>query len=169
MSFYDTLAAAKTKGSSDGDYILPNQTGVVMFHGIINKQNDLKRTVILIGEIVSAKSKVAGGPVQAPGTKVKKIYSLSKWEFHMDMLKTDLINICGLDEKNMSPAQVAEMFRRVFELGALKGVVAGFSSTQKLREGKASIDVTYFNHLDESAGNSDEQIAERAAKIAEQE
>lgn len=166
MSFYDDLAGAKTRGASDGDYFLPDQTGTLVIHGLINKQTTLKRTVILLGEIVEAKSKLANGPVQAPGTKVKKIYSLSKFTFHMDMLKTDLIRILGMDEKTVTPQQVSDIFRSCFEGGALTGVMAGFSSSQKLREGKVPINEVYFSHVDESAGNAESEIAARAAAIA---
>lgn len=165
MSFYDDLAAAKTNGSNDGDYIAPGQTGSILIHGMINKQSSTKRTVILVGEVASSKAKVSGAVTQTPGTKVKKIYSLSKYDWHLNMLKTDLINIVGADEKDMTPKQVAELFRDVFESNALKGVLCSFDSFSKAREGKAAIDGCNFDHLDEKQGNSEKEIADRAAKI----
>jgi hypothetical protein len=165
MGFYDDLAAEKSGGSSDGDYILADQTGVILLHGVINKTTGLKKTVILVGEIVKAQAKVQGGPVQAAGTKVKKIYSLSKFEFHLKMLKTDLVNITGLDEKEVTPKQTAELFQGCFESDGLKGVLCSFSSFSVKREGKPNIDKVVFGHMSEKQGNSDEEIAKRAAEI----
>lgn len=165
MSFYDDLAAAKTNGTSDGDYVAPGQVGTVLLHGVINKQTSTKRSVILVGEIASAKAKVSGATTQNAGTKIKKIYSLSKYDWHLNMLKTDLINIVGASEKDMTPKQVAEMFKDVFEGGALKGVLCSFDSFSKAREGKAAIDGCNFGHLDEKQGNSEKEIAARAGKI----
>ena len=166
MGFYEELAGAKTRGgASDGDYILPNQTGTLVIHRLINKQTSLKRTVILVGEILTSRAKVEGAKLQPKGTKVKKIYALSKFDFHINMLKTDLVRIVGADEKEMTPKQVAELFKAVFEDGQLKGVVCSFDSFTKLREGKTGIDSCNFGHLDETKGNSDAEIAARVAGI----
>jgi len=167
MSFYEDLAAAKTNSRNDGEFFLGNTAGTVVLHGILNKQSTLKKTVILFAEILESKAKLAGGPTQTKGTRVKKIYSLSTYEWHLNELKTDLVNIVGADEKSMTPNQMAELFKDVFEANQLKGVLAGFNVTKKAREGKTALDKTYFSHIDEQHGNSEAEIAERAKSIAD--
>lgn len=181
MSLYAALAEAKTQGSRDGDFLLPNQKGIILLHGAIHLSRPTKQTAILVGEIVEAHAKVAGAVVQTPGTKVKVIYALSKYDWAINELKTHLVQIMGLDEKSLSPAQVENIMADVFEGPAdekgkrsgvpsqeksiLRGVLCTFDSIIKTT--KAGVDMTKvsFGEVSEANGNTEALITERKAKL----
>ena len=174
-NLYAELAKAKTKtgGSKDGDWFLPNQQGSVIVRKVSIHERGLKKTVWIGYEILESNAKVAGVPVQAPGTKVKTAYALHTKEWIIDGLKTDLVNMIGIDEKNLSPADVEEIFKSVFEDKVLVGTVANFSTSLKThtKDGtlmKTTMTQIYFS---EARGeiNSEAAIKARAAKIAAEE
>jgi hypothetical protein len=186
MSLYSLLAAAPTRGTKDGDFFLPNQKGSMVLHGVIYLNKGPKQTAILVGEIVDSHAKVAGAKTQAPGTKVKKVYALSKREWAIAELKTDLVRIMGLDEKALAPNQIAEIFADVFEGEAdkdgkrggpnieksiLRGVITGFDTSQVDRSAKraagnaGAVDLTDINFFEISAGNTAEEVAARKTKM----
>jgi hypothetical protein len=158
------LADAKTRGSKDGDFINPNQQGALIIHKLIDHQKAAKRSVILVAEVLEASAKVAGAQVQAPKSKVKKVYSLSKYDWAIDELKTDLINMSGADEKTLSKNAISEMFKEVFENNALAGVVVGFEASELKREGKPTLTKVNFSEVTGDI-NSPEAIAARAKTI----
>lgn len=179
-SLYEALAAAKTKGSSDGDYFNPNQKGVVLLHGVKLIQKATKQTAIIIGEIVESNAKVAGAKLQTPGTKVKRIYPLSKYDWAIDDLKTDLVRIMGLNEKDLAPNAIASIFKDVFEgtaeagggkgpdfeKGILRGVLVGVDTSVYDRSSKGKVDLTNVNFF-EVEGNTPETVAKRVKEIIE--
>ena len=176
MSLYSMLAAAKTLGSKDGDYFNADQQGVVVFHRPIFKEDRRsgKKTVILVSEILEAHAKVADAKVQAPGTKVKKIYAISKRDWAIDELKTDLLHVLGVDPKTISDEQLEETFAVAFEgeevngkrsgVGELTGIAANFDTTSKPREGKVTLTQIYFKAASDEL-NSPEKVAQRREKI----
>lgn len=177
MSLYSMLAEAQTQGSKDGDFISPNQQGVLLLHGVIHHSRGTKQSAILVGEIVESKAKIAGAVVQTPGTKVKKVYALSKFDWAINELKTDLVRIMGLDEKKLSPAQVEEIFADVFE-GAerkgpkiensvLRGCLCAFDTSviDRSAKGKEPLTKVSFGEVSEANGNSEQDINARKAKL----
>jgi hypothetical protein len=164
MSFYETLAAEKASGQRGGEFIAPEQRGTIMLHGVMQKTSGLQTFAILVGEIVNAES-TNGGRAQLPGTLIKKVFCLSKYPFHLKMLKTDLVNVTGLNEKEVTQKQTAELFKGCFEDDGLKGVLCSFVCKTVKREGKPDISNTHFTHLSEKQGNSDDEIAKRAEGI----
>lgn len=174
-NLYAMLADAQTQGSSDGDYFQPNQQGSIVIHKLIDKQKAAKRSVILVAEILESNAKVAGAVVQAPGTKVKKIYALSKYDWAINELKTDLVNAIGADEKSLSKNDIGEIFKNVFEGNALAGVVVNFNSSEMKRDGKPTLTKVVFSEargpVDASGTptkghiNEESLVAARAAKV----
>lgn len=169
-NLYELVANAKTQGTSDGDYFLSNQQGAMVVEKLIEKTTGLRKTVILAGTILEAHPKKAGGQAQTPGTKVKKIYSLSKYDWAIDELKTDIVKMSGIDEKSLSPNDVASMFKEVFVNDALKGVVVTFNSRDVVREGKPTLCKVDFgeppgDNTDPKHVNHPDNIAARAANI----
>lgn len=172
MSMFKVLAAslakAKTLGRNDGDFFNPDQQGTLIIHELVHNVNGVKQSVILVGEILESHAKTPDAKVQAPGTKVKKVYALSKRDWAMDELKTDLLGVAGVDEKTVSPADLEEMFAQVFnpEERILEGVAVNFNTSKKERDGKQTLTKIYFN---EAKGdiNGQEQLAKRRAEIAE--
>ena len=164
VDFYSTLAGAKTQGESDGDFILPDQQGSIVVHKFILKQKQLKTTVIFVGQILESNATKAGALVQMPQAMVKNLYLLSKYDWAIDHLKTDMVNMLGVDEKEMSPAKLAELFKDVFEDGQMKGAVVNFRSYEITRPGKPTLTKVLFS---EAVGdvNSEKAIAARAATI----
>lgn len=176
MSLYSMLAEAKTQGSKDGDFVLPNQKGVLLLHGALYVNKGVKQSAILVGEVVESNAKLAGATVQTPGTKVKKIYSLSKFDWAINELRTDLVRIMGLDEKSLSPAQIEEIFADVFEGAArkgpnpeasiLRGVLCGFDSSVIDRSAKGKEPLTKVSFFEVTKGNEESEIDARKAKIS---
>lgn len=161
-----SLAKAKTLGRNDGDFFNPNQQGTFVINELIHNVNGVKQSVILTGTILESNAKTADAKVQAAGTKVKKIYALSKRDWAMDELKTDLLAIAGVDEKTVSPAELEEMFGQAFdpEQRVLEGVAVNFNTSVKEREGKQTLTKIYFS---EAKGdiNGQEQLSKRRAEI----
>lgn len=174
---YSMLADANRQGGSDGEFIKSDTQGSIILHKLIVKTNKLKKTVILVGEILEAHATVAGVQPQLPGCKIKQIYQLTKYEWAIDNLKTDLLNIIGIDEKGMSPEDVTELFACAFEgeadkdgkrpgVSAFKGAVANFRGYKVTDRGEGKPDLSKVT-FSEAKGeiNSREAIAARAAKI----
>lgn len=172
---YGALADAKMQGTQDGDYISAGQRGSIVIHAVKDISKGLKKTVILIGEILESHPKEAGAFLQKPGTPIKKLYPLTKWDWVIDELKTDLVNITGADAKTMSPEDLKLMFKGVFEDKMLRGVVANFDAKLVKREGKPDLTKVSFSEPagpmtasgepDEGHVNSEKNIAERAARL----
>lgn len=174
---YGLLARAKTQGGSDGEFIKANTQGSVVLEKLIVKTTGLKKTVILVGHILEANATEAGVQPQLSGCKVKQLYMLTKYDWAIDALKTDLVNIIGIDEKAMSPEQVEEMMACAFEgmkndkgvrpgVSAFKGCVANFRGYKVTDRGAGKPDLSKvtFSHA-EGEINSEENIAKRAAAI----
>lgn len=175
--FYGLIAAAKTQGGSDGEFIKANTQGSIVLEKLILKVTGLKRTVILVGHILEANATEAGVQPQLPGCKVKQLYMLTKYDWAIDALKTDLVNIIGIDEKNMSPEEVEEMMACAFEgmpdekgvrpgVSAFRGCVANFRGYKVTDRGPGKPDLSKvsFSHA-EGEINSQENIEKRAAEI----
>lgn len=140
-NLFDMLEAAKIKGSRDGDYFLPHQKGLMVIERLIDLDQANKRTIILVGEVLESNAKVSGAATQPAGTKVKRLYPLSKREWAIDDLKTDIVKICGADPKKMTGEEIKAMMRDCFavqnakgeyessETAALCGVVVTFDTT----------------------------------------
>lgn len=181
---YGLLAErAKTKdvrrnGGNDGEFIAPNTKGQMVIDKLILKKGKLgKKTVILVGKILEAHATEAGARVQLPGCAVKQIYMLTKYEWAIDNLMNDLLNIIGVDEKAMSPADLEELFTSAFEgeknekgerpgFSAFRGCVANFRGYKVTDrgEGKPDLDKVEFSEA-KGAINAPEKIAERAASF----
>lgn len=175
---YGLLARAKTQGGSDGEFIKANTQGSVVIEKLIVKTTGLKKTVILVGSILTADATEAGVSPQLPGCKVKQLYMLTKYDWAIDALKTDLVNIIGIDEKGMSPEQVEEMMACAFEgemnektgerpgVSAFKGCVANFRGylVKDRGAGKPDLSKVSFSHA-EGEINSEANIAKRATAI----
>lgn len=182
------LASAKTLGSKDGDYFAPGQQGAFVVTKLVWKINKkkAKQTVIIIGKILESNPKEAGGKVQTPGTKVKVIYQLSKYDWAIDRLKTDLLRIAGIDEKTVSEEELETMFDEAFGKppedpkdesgictgGELLGVCAGFDTytIDRSDKGKQSITNITFSEISSEPGqmNDPEKVAERRRQLAEE-
>ena len=175
MSLYSLIASAQTQGSKDGDFILPNQKGILLLHGAIYLNRGVKQTAIIVAEVVESNAKIAGATVQTPGTKVKKIYSLSKYDWHINQLKTDLVRIMGLDENELSPKQIEDIMADVFEGSArkgpdinesiLRGVLCGFDSSTLSRADKGKTDITKVAFFEVTQGNEQKDVEARKAKL----
>lgn len=165
MDFFDTLAEAKYSEQSNSEYIAPGQRGKLVVTDVINKSDGIKTSVILTARIVEAMPKTAGGAVQPVGLDVKNIYSVSKYAFHIDKLLTDLCNIMGVNPKTFDKKKLPSMLRAAVSDKALKGVLVGFDSYTKVREGKEPITLVQFTHIPEAQGNSEEEVAERAKSL----
>lgn len=174
---YSMLADANRQGSSDGEFIKADTQGSIVLHKLIVKSHKMKKTVILVGEILAADATVAGVTPQLPGCKVKQLYLLTKYDWAIDQLKTDLLNIIGVDEKGMSPDDVKELFACAFEgeadasgkrpgVSAFKGCAANFRGYKVTDRGPGKPDLSKVS-FSEAKGevNSPEAIAARAAKI----
>lgn len=175
---YSMLADANRQGGSDGEFIKADTQGSMVLHKLIVKNNKLKKTVILVGEVLTSDATVAGVTPQLPGCKVKQIYMLTKYDWAIDNLKTDLLNIIGVDEKGMSPDDVKELFACAFEgekdektgvrpgISAFRGAVANFRGYKVTDRGAGKPDLSKVS-FSEAKGeiNSPEAIAARAAKI----
>jgi hypothetical protein len=178
---YGLLAErAKTKdarriGGNDGEFFAPDTKGQFVINKLILKKGKLgKKTVILVGQILEAHATEAGARVQLPGCAVKQLYMLTKYEWAIDSLMNDLLNIIGVDEKSMSPEDLEELFTSAFEgeknekgdrpgVSAFRGCAAnfrGYTVTER-GEGKKDLDKVEFS---EAKGeiNSPEKIKERA-------
>lgn len=175
--FYGLIAKAKTQGGSDGEFIKAKTQGSIVLEKLILKTTGLKKTVILVGHILEANATEAGVTPQLPGCKVKQLYMLTKYDWAIDALKTDLVNIIGIDEKGMEPEQVEEMMACAFEgvanekgerpgVSAFKGCVANFRGyvVTDRGPGKPDLSKVVFSHA-EGDINSSENIEKRAAAI----
>lgn len=175
---------ARRKGGNDGEFINTNTRGQMVIDKLILKKGKLgKKTVILVGKILESHATEAGAKVQLPGCAVKQLYMLTKYEWAIDNLMNDLLNIIGVDEKTMKPEELEELFTCAFEgeanekgerpgISAFRGVVAnfrGYTVTDR-GEGKKDLDKVEFS---EAKGeiNSKEKIAKRFQEFetAEQE
>lgn len=179
QDLYGMLANANRQGGSDGDFIKADTQGSMILHKLIVKKNKLKVTVIMVGEILTADATEAGVQPQLPGAKVKQIYMLSKYDWAVDNLKTDLLNIIGVDEKGMKPEDVEDLFACAFEgiadkdgnrpgVSAFKGCVANFRGYKVTDRGAGKPDLSKVT-FSEAKGeiNTEAAIAARAAKIAD--
>lgn len=175
---YKMLANAKRQGNNDGDFINPGQQGVFCIEKLIFQETPLKKTAVLVASIVESHAKDATAKLQAPGTRVKKIYPLSKYEWVANELMTDLLNIAGVDEKTISPVELEGVFADVFEgsagpdgkrsgVGALVGVQCTFNSKAVERAGKHNLTKVYFGEVSSEPGepNDPAKVAERRAAI----
>lgn len=171
MSMFKQLAAslakAKSLGRNDGDFFNPNQQGTFVIHELIHNVNGVKQSVILSGVILESHAKTPDAKLQAPGTKVKKIYALSKRDWAMDELRTDLLAIAGVDEKTVSQADLEEMFEEVFdpEKRILDGVAVNFNTSEKVREGKQTLTKIYFSEAKGDINDPNGALSTRRAEI----
>ena len=169
---------ARRKGGNDGEFISPDTRGQMVIDKLILKKGKLgKKTVILVGKILEAHATEAGAKVQLPGCAVKQLYMLTKYEWAIDNLMNDLLNMIGVDEKQMKPEDLQELFTCAFEgeedekgvrpgVSAYRGCVVnfrGYTVTDR-GEGKKDLDKVEFS---EAKGeiNAPEKIAERAAEF----
>jgi hypothetical protein len=180
------LAGAKTLGAKDGDYFAPGQQGIFCVTKLIWKINKkkAKQTVIIVGKIIESHAKDADGKVQNPGTKVKQMYLLSKYDWAIDRLKTDLLRMAGIDEKTVSEEELETMFDEAFGKppedpkdesgicvgGELLGVCVAFDTSTIERTGKTSITNITFREVSSEEGqmNHPDKIAERRKELAEE-
>ena len=171
MSFMDMVAKAKASGGSDADFFLPNCKGVIDIERIFEHNGDKGTSVILLGTVVSCEGKVAGAAVHAPGAKVKKIYSISKFPtVAPGQLKGDLLAIDGLKEEDLSANQFGEMLKEIFAnekspMYQLRGYRTEFNTRMIDREAKGKQNITgvNFKHIE----NKPEELAERRKAIDE--
>lgn len=181
MSLYSMLANAKTLGSKDGDFFTPGQQGLLVITKLIYQVKKAKQTAIIVGKILESHAKDAEGKVQNPGTKVKKVYALSKFDWAIDQLKTDLLKMAGVDEKTLSPNDLEQVFKEAFgetdemgtgvcKNGALLGVVVSFDTSKVERPGKQTLTNIHFGEVSSEPGqlNDPVKVAERRKEIAEE-
>lgn len=160
------VAKAQDAAPSDGDYLNADQQGVILVHSFSLHKGTKGQSGILTGEIVESSPKVQGALVQKPGTKVKRIYSISKFpEVALQHLKRDTLAICGIDPSDLKPSEFEELLAGIFRENTMRGVLAGFNTaTGRPRPGKATITDVRFNHIDgEAKGspNSDAEVEKR--------
>lgn len=181
MSLFSMLANAKTLGSKDGDFFAPGQQGLLVITKLIYQQKKAKQTAIIVGKILESHAKDAEGKVQNPGTKVKKVYSLSKFDWAIDQLKTDLLKMAGVDEKTLSPNDLEKVFEEAFGAtdemgtgvckgGALLGVVVAFDTSAVHREGKQTLTNINFAEVSSEPGqlNDPAKVEERRKELLEE-
>jgi hypothetical protein len=163
------LAGAKTKGGTDGDWILPKQQGTIVVREFKEINNGLKKSVLFVGEVLESHAKEAGAVTQPAGTRVKIIYALSKRDWAIDNLKTDIVNMTGIDEKSLSPKDLAELFRVIFVDGSMTGYAVNFSSELKTtdKDGKPRATPLTKVYFREATGeiNEESAVKARAEKI----
>lgn len=143
MSLYAALAKEKIElKTSDGEYILPNQRGVLAVVKFVEiKDSDypeVTKTVILVGEILKSTAKT-GGDVQTKGTRIKVVYSLAKFKFHKKRLKADICTIAGYDPTQLNEKAEEELFEAALANNSLSGIAVNFDSKLLPRDGKTPI------------------------------
>lgn len=171
MNLHEQLAKLaanpeKRRTNYDNDFFAPYQRGKFLITKIVNHSKGLKTTVILEGKILEATSTREGVVPQAPGTNVKKVYALSKFEFHMDMLMNDLLNIGGFTGKEDN---TSAYIKTALDDNALCGVVAAFKtdlSTTNKKTGQVRttpITEVHFSALEKE--NEEAQVEARKKEI----
>lgn len=174
-------AQTQRKTRHDSEFFNPNQQGSMVIHEFKDISKGLKKTAIIVGEILESHPTVAGALAQPKGAMVKKIYSLSKFAFHLDQMMNDILDIVGVDPKEMDEASIKQLFSEVFEGKSLRGVVVNFKTkseefNKKTKEKRTTpITSVYFSvprgPVDEEGVptgdnvNTDERIKARAAKL----
>lgn len=169
MSFLKMVAKAKASNNNDGDFFLPDLKGEMDIERVFQHEGDKGTSVILVGTVVKCEAKKSGVPVHSVGSKVKKIYSISKYPtVAPGQLKGDILAIDGLKEDDLSAADVEGMLGAVFEddkspMFELRGYRVGFDTRVIDRSAKKKDNLTgvNFKHLE----NKPEEMAERKKAI----
>lgn len=170
MSFMKMVANAKASKSNDGDFFLPDIKGVMDIERIYEHNGDKGTSVILTGTVVSCEAKKTGAPTHATGTKVKKVYSISKYPtVAPGQLKGDLLAIDGLNEDDVSNKDFEGLLSEIFTndkspMFELRGYRVGFDTRviDRSKKGKENLVGVAFKHIE----NKPEEMAERAKAIA---
>lgn len=170
MSFLKMIAQAKTKEyQNDADYFLPDVQGTMIVERIFEAGNDLKKSIVLAGTVLTCTAKKSGVQVHEPGAKVKKIYSISLLpDIHLPQLKTDILSIDGLSGGALSDKDVESLLTEIFKnqkspMFELRGYKTEFSTKtiDRSAKGKKNLTGITFSHVD----NDPKELAARAAEI----
>lgn len=173
MNLHETLAQLSSSDARrqqhDSEFFNPGQRGVLVISAVKTLQKGLKTSVILEGVIELSEASKEGAALQKAGTKVKKIYSLSKFDFHTNMMMNDLLDIGGFTGKE-GKEELAKYFSAAMNQNALRGVICGFRTelnavnkkTGQARE--KPITEVFFSHI--SQLNDEADIAARIAKYS---
>ena len=167
--FTEMIAKAQGTSSNDGDYFFPNVNGIIDIQRLFQHNGVKGTSVILEATVVECKPSVEGARVHTPGSKVKKVYSLSKYpEMHHGMLKTDILRIMGIKEEDLSVKDMEALLGEIFEDSKspgfeLRGYRAAFSSKESDRsaKGKSPITSTYFKNVP----NPEAELSARKAAV----
>lgn len=172
MSLHQMLAKMSSgeqrRQNFDSEFFLPHQRGKVLITGLKTISKNLKTSVILEGKVLESKITKEGAVSQPEGTKVKKVYSLSKFEFHQQMMMNDLLDIAGFTGKE-DPKELETYFKGALDDGALVGVVTAFKTEQNTHNKKTGvvrdtpITEVHFSALE--AENDGVEVEKRKAEI----
>lgn len=175
MDFIETTVnATAEKNYKNVEYFPVNLTGTYLIHKMFEHNGLGGTSVIVEGEVVEAQSKVAGGFTPKPGTKYKKVYALSKYPtVAPGQLKSDILNICGLDEETITKKDLVNVMSDIFKnekssMYRLSGVLVNFNTKTIDRSAKGKTDLTSvkFTHIPETSGNSEKEVETRRARVA---
>ena len=169
MSFLSMIAKAKASNQNDGDFFLPNLKGVITIERVFQHTGDLGTSVILTGIVEECEAKVSGATTHKVGSKVKKVYAISKFPtVAPGQLKGDLLSISGDKEEDLSAKDVEAMLGAIFEdssspMFELRGIRCTFDSRviDRSKKGKDSITGVKFGNMEQSP----EEVAARKKDI----
>lgn len=185
QGLYKLLGAQEHKNERiPAEYFGPDQRGVILIHKVehVVSEDGLSQNVFLTGEVIEANAKKPGIIPHAVGSFVKRQYQLTKYpKFMPAMLDRDIMSIVGVSAKTLSKEERGGLYADVFEGAAdengkragknvdsaLRGVLAVFDTKERPPSEGHTTGITEirFQHLDESKGNSEAEIAARRAKM----
>lgn len=169
MSFLDMVAKAKASGTRDGDFFFANVRGEMEIERIFKHEGENGTSVILVGTVLKCEGKSNDTKMHTVGSKVKKIYSITKYpKAALSQLKGDILNIMGLEESKISESDFRGLLEEIFEDSSssgfeFRGYVTAFDTRviDRSAKGKEPITGVAFKHLP----NDEKGLAERKASI----
>jgi len=169
--FLSMVAKSKANKSNDGDFFLPDCKGVCTIERVFQHNGDKGTSVILTATVDSCEGKKDGVTKHSVGSKVKKIYSISKFPtVAPGQLKGDILAIDGLNEDDLSNSDMEGVLGAIFEDEAspmfeLRGYQTAFDTRviDRSAKGKTSITGVIFKHIE----NKPEEMLARAKAIGE--
>jgi len=168
-SFLTMVAKAKASSNNDGDFFNANLRGVCDIERLFQHNGEKGTSVILTATILSCEPKVEGASAHKPGSKVKKIYSISKFPtVAPGQLKGDILAIMGLKEDDLSAKDIEGLLGEIFEESGspgfeLRGYRVGFDTRviDRSAKGKDAITGVIFKNVP----NDEKELAARKAAV----
>lgn len=148
MGFKDLIKNAKASSAYGGEFFMPDTRGTIVVDSLTHHKGFKGETCVLEATIVTSEPNVSGGKSQTPGTKVKKLYLLTKYpEVAPGQLQRDILSLVGLDPSDVTPDQMDTILAQVFddpksEGYGLRGVKAQFEAKNIDRSDKGKTPVT---------------------------